>query len=255
MKFPTVFYSLALSGSVILAQESNNSDVSDDANRNLNNVKDIIGDATSGYLAYFEEIASQQGVSKKRATKDFFLHYGCYCFAYDNHSAGPRNNYHGPPKDELDNLCYKLWRAQTCLKADLLESGAGECDTRTEYKIHRDDNTKELKCGRHPKQDGGSYINDPANACAMQLCALEMSFVQSVVDLLKTDFERTNEYKFTHKSGKYETECPAGKGSGSNNNNGNNKQCCGEGFDRRPYNDVMHSCCVDGSVTSFGSCP
>lgn len=246
MKFESVFYSL-LGGSIALAQE----EISDEVNRNLNNVKAQVAE---GLVPYFQELAVQQGVGPSRAARDLFLYYGCYCFSADNRSAGPRNNYHGPPKDELDNLCYKLYRAQTCLKKDMDENNEGACDPHAQYKTYRDANNV-IQCGKNPNSDP-NYNTDPANACAMRNCALEQQFVQSVVDLLKTDFEADpDNLKYNKKSGKYLQNCPTPTGNGNGNNNGGSKQCCGDGFNRRPYNDVMHSCCVDGSVTSFGNCP
>jgi len=248
MKFPAVFYSL-VGSSIVLAQEDA---LSDDVNRNLNNLNSQFANS---FPSYFQEIALSQGVSEQKAAKDMFLYYGCYCFGAEWLSAGPRNNYHGPPVDKLDNLCYKLYRAQSCLKNDMLESGEGECDVHEKYITYREKSTNLIKCGRDPKRFP-DYNTNPANACKMRTCALEQQFVQSVVDLLKTDFEaQPDEFNFNKKTDKYLTNCPTGKGTNNNNNAGNNKQCCGDGFNRRPYNDVMHSCCVDGQVTSFGSCP
>merc|ERR1712178_334702 len=124
---------------------------------------DLNTQLAQGFPSYFQELALEQGVGEARAAKDLMLYYGCYCFGAQWLSAGPRNNYHGPPKDELDNLCYKLYRAQTCLKADMLSNDEGECDVHQKYPVYREKVTNAIKCGVDPKKNP-DWNSDPANA-------------------------------------------------------------------------------------------
>merc|ERR1712048_385343 len=74
---------------------------------------------TSRLADMFIEIAEKKGLPPKVATRSHIMKYGCYCFTSDRSSAiGPRFDYHGPPKDDLDAICYRLYKAQNCLKKD-----------------------------------------------------------------------------------------------------------------------------------------
>lgn len=238
---------------------------------------------------HFGQIAEKKGlINAKFATRNFLLRYGCYCFPNDMTSVGPRSDYHGPPKDDLDAICYKLFRAQKCLKQDHQNNNnilGNSCDVNQKYPIHvAKSGDRTTSCG--PKKNTYSWIKDPVNQCQYKNCLLEKEFVEDIVDLLQNSNYQQNSKFETKNDEDYNNLCKNPRKSNweyssngtlvkraeldtldknENNNNNNNvltafreipemNQCCGTGIDRRPFNDAIAECCFDGTVKAFGLC-
>ena len=115
------------------------------------------------------------------------MRHGCYCFpsnAESNKIAGPRNNYHGPPLDELDALCKKLWISQKCLTQE------DNCDVSASYPWFYDESGEmgELKCGKEDNSNWGEK-DIPQVKCKMDNCELEKEFVLRIERLIEKGFD------------------------------------------------------------------
>ena len=193
--------------------------------------------------------------------RSYLFRHGCYCFGGPTRKgvAGPRKTYHGPPISELDGLCYQLYRSQNCLKQDYEEGILGknsgsineveeDCDIEEGYPfaVFKDGSTQ---CG--VKKDP-TWALDPANQCKMRNCELERSFVDKVVELINSGWEKPKELEDKIYDNKYLDFCPIGNEPQGVLNK--RHKCCGTGFSRMPYNTVTTECCDDGSHKEIGQC-
>lgn len=188
-----------------------------------------------------------------RLSRQVLFKHGCYCFPDRDGIARPRNGYHGPGVDELDNLCRDLYRAQKCLKEEEVYNGE-ECELIQDYAFWRkDDGT--IECGKWSEKTKDSWKTRPENQCAYKNCLLEREFVYQVEALLKSGFDVENSpVKNLNDGPEYEAVCPTGANGGNNVRiEPENIACCGNDLNRRPYNNLVQKCC-DGEVSSFGSC-
>lgn len=208
---------------------------------------------------------------KKVGGKLRIFKYGCYCFPGNKAEYGnvamnnprPRNGYTGPPLDELDALCYKLFKSEQCLEqkwqADPVT--APYCNfTHTasfNYKYSIDEN-KNTVCGigHFTNRKKQNYLANNANtmSCKLDSCNLEDEFLNSFIDLVENQgfLDRFNRQHNMIHDDEYDSLCV----NPSRNNVGGPKQfdeCCGVGLNRRFYNGAIHSCCNE-KVVPFGTC-
>lgn len=187
-----------------------------------------------------------------RLSRQVLFKHGCYCFPDRDGIARPRNNYHGPGVDELDNLCRDLYRAQKCLKDEEAYQGE-QCELVQDYAFWRkDDGT--IECGKWSEKTKDSWKLKPQNQCAYKNCLLEREFVYKVEALLRSGFDVENSPVKNLEDEDYDAFCPTGGNNGIQNRvEPENIACCGNDLNRRPYNVLVQKCC-DGEVSSFGSC-
>lgn len=180
--------------------------------------------------------------SSSAIAKSNVFRHGCYCFSRPGALVGPRNGYHGPPKDELDALCRDLFRAQKCLPSDI-----ADCDADRAYPFTKN-NDGSVSCGPDPVQFP-KWATKANNACKLSTCELELEFAEAVKALYDGGFDADAAGFSYIKDTDYDAVCPS-------NPTGIPPpalSCCGIGTKRKPFNTVTEQCCGD-NIVSPGSC-
>lgn len=151
---------------------------------------------------------------------------------------GPINNYLGPPVDELDRLCKKYWVAIHCLPE--------ACQTPEFY------NAAIAWSWNSFDQSAVCEDSDP---CLQQYCELEIDFTEKVAMLmtLKGYVRDVAEPLTTWDEARYAEVCPATVRDPNETDHGGKNACCGNGIDKRGYNDIAFQCCDDGTIQPYGS--
>ena len=174
--------------------------------------------------------------SPKQA-KRFLFNHGCYCYPMNTKSVGPKFNYNGPPVDALDRLCKKLWQAKKCI--DIVTGNGLPCNTNIDYDHFW-----------HPNDNKPVCIN--SDECSKSVCNLEIDFNNRVSELLASGRYAKDAGVFsTSTEEEYNAHCfePPRANPG-----GRKDECCGEGIERRFYNDVIFECCGDQTIKQTGTC-
>ena len=168
--------------------------------------------------------------SDAKAAKHALDNYGCYCHPVKSKNVGPHGDYNGPPLDELDHLCKKFWQAQRCLSEG--------CDSTTDFEDVWDPSSSQHACL-------------DTDSCAREVCALEIDFNERVAALLASGAYTQDDNKGTKTEAAYNAICTA---SNKAVKQGPKNACCGNGIERKTFNDIMFDCCSDGSIKSMGTC-
>ena len=180
----------------------------------------------------FEIMTNRHGstdFADDKAAKHFLDNHGCYCHPVKSKNVGPHGDYNGPALDELDLLCKKFWQSQRCISEG--------CDKDTDFTAAWDGSANQHACV-------------DADACASEICALEIDFNERVGQLIATGYVQ-DEALASKTEAEYSaicTEANTAARQGPKNN------CCGSGIERKTYNDIMFDCCSDGSIKTMGTC-
>lgn len=198
-------------------------------------------------------LALKLGTTEEQA-KDLIDNYGCYCYALGSGLVGPHHHYIGEPKDELDNLCKNLYRAQKCVEIDV-NNGVYLSDCSIEDMFYyRVENTSDIICLEKADEDGSTFtdlMND-RRECKKSICELEVDFADKIVDLVNNQGFVANPDYYGWNDSEYQLNCLRTIG-----NTGGVKTkdlaCCGTGVDRKTYNPFVHDCCNE-NILAAGSC-
>lgn len=178
---------------------------------------------------------------------NYLAKYGCYCHQADLKMPGVRNNYHGPPLDELDGLCRDSFRAQRCLQNEFdKEFVKATGDNSRGYPWYIDDNTNEIVCNH---KDFPKWKLREQNQFRLKNCLIEKEFVEKVVILLQNGYTQNPDWaQLTNR--KYNDACPVVR---SGTIPVERDECCGLGMSRKPYNAALKQCCNE-QIVEVGSC-
>lgn len=190
-----------------------------------------LGDSSS---LLFEIMTNRYGSTMfldDKEAKHYFNNHGCYCHPVGSKNVGPHGDYNGPPLDELDHLCKKFWQAQRCMTED--------CSAETDFAAVWD-------------PSGSKHACVDTDACANEICALEIDFNERVAQLINGGTYTMDHVAMESKSeAQYSAMCTQANTAVKQ---GPKNDCCGTGIERKTYNDVMFDCCSDGSIKSMGTC-
>ena len=162
--------------------------------------------------------------------------YGCHCFQEMNDLVRGQ----GPPVDELDNLCKKLFKCHQCVnKIDYPGEG---CEFTSSYKYQQ---VPELFC-----EPVGTNT-----ACQKEQCECDLKFAEELAELwVGDDWEFNNFYwkqrKNVKKNPTFDKEAVCYQSGSAEETD----KCCGQPGSRVPYNSDLRECCTDGKLRGFGAC-
>ena len=181
----------------------------------------------------------------------FFGHilsgYGCWC-RWDGevfHRQG-----HGKAQDPLDAACKVLQHGYTCSLLD----NSGNCNAMK--KVYN-----EIPFYQIGTELAACTINNFGDDCAIQACTIEARFINTIHDLMITDFNSLASENLMHEN--FDTESNCVVKSVLPPDFSTEKECCGDYPERSPYfpmegkNDCCNGkvflassfeCCADGSV-------
>ena len=180
---------------------------------------------------------------------DYLMQYGCYCHQVGEKMPTSKLGYHGPALDELDELCRKSYRAQKCLENEFEREFDMADPISLKYPWYLNNTTNEIICNL---EKFPNWANKKSNQFRLKNCEIEKEFVLEVIDLIENkgyernmDFHNlgTNRYR---KVCKYDTPL-------NPRNLYDNKECCGVGLTRKPYDSVLAQCCGN-EIVNLGSC-
>ena len=231
MKFAPVIFSLAFSGYLVQAQNEQEED--NEAERSLwqqsNMLSKVLPDTFPELKDAFQTI----------------YRYGCYCHQAELKMPASRNNYHGPPLDELDSLCRDSFRAQKCLSEEYDREFSTEDNTSRTYPWYIDENTNQIVCNNKNKP---IWKDREWNQFRLKNCLIEKEFVENVINLIQNGYVQNVDY-IKMGNWKYNQNCPAAIAVPPPANN----ECCGSGLSRKPFNNAVKQCCNE-EIVDMGSC-
>lgn len=191
----------------------------------------------------------------------FIRNYGCHCYIDGSKTVGQSRSLKKHPVvslDDFDALCQSLARAQRCIDVDVANSEfQTQCRLEGHYEWHMDTGANTIMCGilgEDPNDTSSWAFNHP---CRMQLCSLEKQFAEDILDMVANGYTKNNAWHRMDDTD-YNAQCSktVGQGGTDHGNRGEKQwSCCGTGLARKPYNDLIHVCCNDGSISSPGMCP
>lgn len=128
--------------------------------------------------------------------------YGCYCFPgkkdtipgnENMNNPKPRNNYRGPPVDEIDRLCMQLWQAEQCMEKDWQNNGYDNCnlvDPRFSFNYWYEERPDgSTNCDQSNHQHYNSKVKRNAVECLTDACNIETLFIQEFLALMDSGYE------------------------------------------------------------------
>ena len=186
----------------------------------------------------YDLFQDDNGLKAPNPARLYIYQHGCYCFPSASSVPGSRFNYHGPPIDELDDLCLQLSRAQRCLKIER------NCNVNEFYPFYLEEDEVTGK-----NKTICDAVNNPnfskreKNQCKIENCKLEAAFVEQVVDLISGGYVKN--WDFTTSDANYTQLCvpnghlPVAK---------NGQECCGTGLSRRSFDPRQRECCQESGI-------
>lgn len=190
--------------------------------------------------------------------------YGCYCFPGKSenipgnenmNNPKPRNNYRGPPVDEIDRLCMQLWQAEQCMEKDWQANGQDNCNLIEPkwgmnywYEENADGSSN---CDQSNHRFYKHKVRQNVDGCMEDACNVETLFIQEFLALMDSGYQFSKQYMWNNDE-KYDTTCPK-----KTDFNGpplkEFNTCCGTGLKRKLFNSAYSECCND-KIVPFGSC-
>ena len=197
-------------------------------------------------------VYSQLDTSYSQSSINSFMrNYGCFCFQDGSKAIGGQ----GKPVDRRDRLCKKLYQCKKCIKLDFSDPNVS-CDP--DYDAY--DMTVSVSQSNDGNIDNFDITcNDEINSCKRTTCECDKAFAVDFATTWDDDnydlslWYNNRNVKIARKEGRelFDKENVCQK----INKNSQKASCCGEGLERKPYNDFLQDCCSDGQARSVGTCP